>query len=306
MVLETEQIYINPRNSKDKKLDCRGRELLDLCKSLDLNILNGRKTGDIFGDFTSFQWKGNGLVDYVITSKTLFSSVLSLKVGNFMPWISDHCPLHYNFQTEITHKPTSNKTNLHPRPDRLYWDNESTGKFIECLKSDEVGGKLKTILNTNDANEMLIDINEALKSAAIKCKIKVAKKCQLKHSISNPWYDKECLNIKLDIGRQAKLIKKDPHNNSTKETLYLLKKSYKNILRKKKKKYHLGIINQLNCTKSNTKKFWKLLDKLGTNKKGENSDISGVSANKWLNHFKTIFTNQKTIHNPKIPLKLGL
>ena len=121
--IETNQSYISPRNSKDKKLDGRGKELLDLCKSLDLSIVNGRKTGDIFGDFTSFQWNGNGLVDYVITSKNLFSSVLSLKVGNFMPWISDHCALHYKFHIEFTNsKPTPNNNILHPLPDRFYWD----------------------------------------------------------------------------------------------------------------------------------------------------------------------------------------
>ena len=65
---EIQQPHIIPRNSKDKFIDGRGRELLDLCKSLDLNILNGRNSGDIFGDFTSFQWNGNSLIDYVITS----------------------------------------------------------------------------------------------------------------------------------------------------------------------------------------------------------------------------------------------
>lgn len=305
MVLETDQIHINPRNSKDKKLDGRGRELLDLCKSLDLNILNGRKTGDIFGDFTSFQWKGNGLVDYVITSKTLFSSVLSLKVGHFMPWLSDHCALHYNFQTENTHKSILNKTDLHPKPNMFYWDSESTEKFIQRLKSDEVAHKLKTILNTNDANDMLTDINEILKSTAKKCKIKVVKQGQYKHSSSNPWFDKECLNIKLGIGRQAKLLKKDPQNIRIKETLYRLKKKYKNILKKNKKKYYLGIINQLNCTKNNTKMFWKLLEKLSSNKKDGNSSTSGVSANRWLNHFKNIFSNEKTFSYPTNPSKIG-
>ena len=54
------------RNSEDKAaVDTRGRILLELCKTLDLIIVNGRKTGDLFGGITSFQWNGNSVIDYV-------------------------------------------------------------------------------------------------------------------------------------------------------------------------------------------------------------------------------------------------
>ena len=39
------------RNSRDTVTDRRGLDLLELCKSVDLRIVNGRKTGDHFGDF---------------------------------------------------------------------------------------------------------------------------------------------------------------------------------------------------------------------------------------------------------------
>ena len=72
----------------------------------------------------------------------------------------------------------------------------------------------------------------------------------------------------------AKQIKKDPFNNIMKETLYRLKKSYKKIVRSKKRKYNLEIINQLNCSKKNTKAFWKLLGKLNSKEveSGKNGD----------------------------------
>ena len=52
------------RNSRDTDLDQRGKDLLDLCKSADLHIVNGRKTGDLFGDFTCIKYNGNSVVDY--------------------------------------------------------------------------------------------------------------------------------------------------------------------------------------------------------------------------------------------------
>ena len=41
------------RNSEDTNTCARGSSLLDACKSLDLLIVNGRKVGDIFGNYTS-------------------------------------------------------------------------------------------------------------------------------------------------------------------------------------------------------------------------------------------------------------
>jgi hypothetical protein len=54
-----------PRNSEDKKTCKRGSLLLDLCRSGDYRIANGRKVGDLSGKFTSIQWNGSAVVDYV-------------------------------------------------------------------------------------------------------------------------------------------------------------------------------------------------------------------------------------------------
>ena len=63
------------RNSRDIEIDQRGKDLIDLCKSADLRIINGRKTGDLFGDFTCIKYNGNSVVDYLITSSSIFDSV---------------------------------------------------------------------------------------------------------------------------------------------------------------------------------------------------------------------------------------
>ncbi len=73
------------RNSRDCGIDSRGKELLDVCKSLDLYIANGRKPGDLFGDYTCIKHNGNSVVDYLVTSSFQFRKVTSLKVGEFFP-----------------------------------------------------------------------------------------------------------------------------------------------------------------------------------------------------------------------------
>ena len=110
----------NPiRNSEDKITCERGAVLLDLCKSLDFRIANGRKAGDIFGKYTSIQWNGSSVVDYVMTSLTSFYKITDFKVGKFYPWFSDHCPLLYTISLTQGMKPKPDEditlTNLQPR-----------------------------------------------------------------------------------------------------------------------------------------------------------------------------------------------
>ena len=151
---------------------------------------------------------------------------------------------------------------------------------------------------------MVQEINETLKSFAIKSKIKVSKTSQHKKLNINPWYDKECLNIKSEIERRAKLLKRDPFKKNIKESLYVLKRSYKNFIKKKKKNYQLEIMSQLNSSNKSSKNFWKLLDKLNS-KRVNDCSKPGIPAQKWLNHFKSIFTNEKIFAYPTNPTKTG-
>ena len=85
------------RNSEDKKApNDRGKLLIDLCQAYDVLIVNGRKTGDIFGNYTSFQWNGSRVVDYVLTEGNQLQKISDFKVDCFRPWLSDHCPLRYS------------------------------------------------------------------------------------------------------------------------------------------------------------------------------------------------------------------
>ena len=126
------------RNSEDTKaINERGNTLLDLCKTHDFLIANCRKMGDIFGKYTSFHWNGCRVVDYVLSSFSHFDRIKKFEVGNFSPWLSDHCPLYYN----ITLKGKLNTKveqceKLEDAPHRFIWNSSSKVKFEEFLKSD--------------------------------------------------------------------------------------------------------------------------------------------------------------------------
>ena len=120
---------LHKRNSQDKILDERGKSIIDMCKGLDLSIINGRKTGDIFGNFTCFQWNGNSVVDYLITSEQLFQRIPNFKVGEFIPWLSDHCPLIFSLELNKTKELTSiNK--MSDGPKHFTWSDKSKNDFL--------------------------------------------------------------------------------------------------------------------------------------------------------------------------------
>ena len=64
--LDTEYTFV--RNSLDEKVNGYGRKFLDMCRSLPLRILNGRKVGDLLGNFTCLNSRGRSVVDYCASS----------------------------------------------------------------------------------------------------------------------------------------------------------------------------------------------------------------------------------------------
>ena len=64
------------RNNRDKESNNIGKQLLEFCKTFSLRILNGRKNGDLLGNFTHYnKSKGQGVVDYGIVSENFFDNI---------------------------------------------------------------------------------------------------------------------------------------------------------------------------------------------------------------------------------------
>ena len=186
---------IRKRNSQDKTLNERGRFVLNMCKGLDLHIVNGRKTGDVFGKFTSIQWNGNSVVDYVITAESLFEKISTFQVGEFVPWLSDHCPL--KFSLELNKIKQSNPINkMVNGPVHFIWSDHSKINFHTQLSKQDTRLKIDEIVNSHyeDPTKMSSELTEIL--------IKTAKQANVK-TISNkkgkrnpPWFDSSCEKLK--------------------------------------------------------------------------------------------------------------
>ena len=195
--------YRPNRNSQDKKTNTRGNEILDLCKSFDINIINGRKTGDPFGKYTCFNWNGSSVVDYLLTSDSIFNQISSFKVGEFTPWLSDHCPIYSTLEIRKGMKNNCPKTPKVNAPKRFVWSEYGKQNFLNMLNTSEYSQKLSSALELDygDPNNVVNYVSDMLISAAEKAKIIFFFK---KEQVNPPWFDTECSKVKRDMRTMEK------------------------------------------------------------------------------------------------------
>ena len=278
---------IPPRNSEDKlPSNLRGKELIETCKALKLAIVNGRKNGDVFGKYTSFQWNGNGVVDYVITTHNLFHKIEYFTVGNYIPWLSDHCALHFKLKLSSSVKPIKQiKTPQTEQYKSFYWDKNSHEKFATGL--EKCLNDIEHIKNLPDHNTQ--DINTALTKMIYKITKIENFKLKKRVTTKNPkWFDKECIEGKNKMRRIGKWLKTDPNNQSTRNDLNKSKRAFRKLTREKKRKYRENVVKNMNLSQGRGKIFWKSLDKLNTIT-NKNQCIEQISIDSWREHFKSIY-----------------
>ena len=237
------------RNSQDKSINSRGKELLEMCKSLEFYIANGRKIGDPFGNYTCFQWNGNSVVDYLITSAPIFGQVTSLKIGEYLPWLSDHSPLFFTLEILL---PQDNDTDNPPpstqcTPKRYIWKSDDSKQFTKALKSPDIDKALNEISNLDhtNPNDIVEPLTELLMKTAKKANIKEKTSIsETKKSNNPPWFDKECKNLKNDVKKMGRKIKSDPSNLKLKRDLTIQKRLLKRTVQKNKTSYKKKFLTQ--------------------------------------------------------------
>ena len=88
------ELSLNPtqRNSFDNEVNNHGKRLLEICKSADLRILNGRVSGESLGRATFHGRNGISVIDYALCDQDLFLNVSNFIVKQPNP-LSDHSPI---------------------------------------------------------------------------------------------------------------------------------------------------------------------------------------------------------------------
>ena len=296
-------VHNTERENKDNKINSWGRELMVLCKSAGLRILNGRTIGDLFGDYTYFKGNKKSAVDYVIVSKHWLGNILHFSVSEPIPYLSDHCFLNTVIKCSINKAYTPEKqSNMKKLYNRFIWKAESKELFRNALMQEASQRMLVSFMSTNYEHQSCetatsdftsILINAGLQSLKVKAQNK-----QRSNTVKQKWFDSECFTFRQNIRRIGKKIKimKQP----SQEKLFDLNsssKKYKKLLRKKKQEYKQKLVHEMTILKTQDPKlYWNILEQLRECDQPYASEHQNtkVSAEKFYEHFKQLSCNDIT------------
>ena len=266
------------RNSMDKTTNSHGKELLNLCVSSRLRILNGRYLGDSLGHFTCYTTNGSSTVDYAIVNDSLQSSVKFFCTSE-LNYLSDHVQIYIVLKCKID---KFEEINIHNASllkigKSFKWNEQSKCKLINILNTEEVKNSIIDYettnfeCNENGVNLATTELTKIFENISKKvCKIKTCSKGKCKNK-RKPWSDSDIRNFKSRINYIGKQLRNNPFDKSLKNIYFSTVKEFKKICKKKKYDYQQKLIENLfNCKSDDPQKFWKLLKSNYVNKKTNN------------------------------------
>ena len=262
--------YLNERgllgsSSMDtRKIDKHGRDLLDLCKSTNMVILNGRIGLDKgIGHFTRVDTTDCSVVDYLLSSICMIDEVKHFAVHQKLPE-SDHLALAYCIKLNRPRSGALTQNRTHWSPIHKYKWNDETLPNIR--NADDISEPYRTafrntIINMESSNQVASKFDEYSNQAIERvCDVIKVKPYRQRGPI---WFDKECKiqrHLAIKAGERVK-TKRDNVN------LMDRCREYRAIKQKKERNYKKycadRITNQFHTNKSD---MWKLLSTFSPSK----------------------------------------
>ena len=291
-------------NRDDHNIDEQGKLILDLCKSSNLKILNGRTLGDMKGQFTRYPNKKPNetpsVIDYALCGSTVLNEIFSFSVLPYTE-LSDHCCISATIKVNREHKSCDERectVRVNRNKDVYTFDKHRVNTFVENMKTDKNLELLNTILDkTEPSQEEVLNsvscLNEVLLSAAKKSflpqKKRKAKGKKNKAQNNKKWFNKEC-------AKYRKILRKYSRNLSSRQfdrnTLHLFQKyrlKYKSVCRKAEKQYRQHLTKQLlNIEQNNPKQFWDIINKMNNWGKEKLDETDAISPSTWHQYFKSL------------------
>ena len=282
--------HIPSRNSQDHgEVNVRGAELLNLCKSLNMVILNGRKTGDVFGKHTSIHWNGKAVVDYAIVPADIFEHVSSFTVGNYAPFISDHCPIFYNIITNNLRR-TTPEPSLEEVPKSFRLSQDDQTKLKEILGSAAMEERINGLCHETDPHSLASGISQTLFDACESADIQPIKTKSYSNG-NKPWFDKDCQRLKNLIKKNCKKLRSARSSPDIQQQITSDNKKLKKMVNEKKNEYKVKLVTEMNLTGKNQKHFWRLLDRL-EGSRYESMFKDSISGGRWTQHFQKVLREE--------------
>ena len=287
------------RNSFDNELNNHVKRLLSVCKSADLRILNVRVSGDSLRRATFHGRNGISVIDYAMCDQDLFLNISNFIVKQPSPLL-DHSPIitWLNINTNNSTIESLANNSLTRLPKQFVWENDSTQKFKDCLRSPVPQTLIREYINDgtqiHDVNASLEKVENILITTAKQClKIKITKKHnRIKSSSNKKRFDRECRFKRNELRKLSNQKHRDPLNPILREEYQAVRTQYKTLLNSKKNEYYNAKILELedSAEHTDTTKFWKCLKSVDDTIKVKDDPL--VSEENWLLQFQSLHCNE--------------
>ncbi len=298
ITLPDDYIYDLPikRNNMDiHKLDDYGKQLLSLCKTSGLRILNGRILGDLLGHCTCFSHNGKpSTIDYMLAGTSILNLVNLFHV-NPPNELSIHCLLCTSIKINAMIPAEIDDANaLLPLPGKYLWAKDSEFKFQSAMTNTIIKNKIDHFLNghANETVDQAVEsVNDIIKCTANIAGIKLKKSSP--HKINKlskknkKWYDDDCRILLRELRKAGKAVRKNPNDANNLHHFNKTRKKYKKLLKTKKLSFRKNLVNQFdNLAENNQQEFWSLYNKLIDLDK--QTKKNPIPPQQWVNHFSKL------------------
>ena len=273
------------RTNEDKHVNDYGTKLIQLCKSCDLAILNGRAGSDKGKGVTTFCGpRGESTVDFVICDKYVLKQVSRFGISDHVSF-SDHKMVTFSLISCFDDTDTSTDQNVFNAKSFTKWKEANKGLFVNRINEENVITTANEILNTltNNAHKDILDnavdqLTDILIHAGADHKGKIGATRVTRKG--EPWFDEECKLDKLMFFELMNQYSRN-RNDENREIMCKQRSKYRQTCRRKKRCYNRKkATDLLSLSKSDPKKFWREL-------KGDKQRHAIVDIN-FNEHFKTL------------------
>ena len=291
------------RYNQDKHTNNNGYQLIDLCKTVGLHIMNGRCGLDRgTGKLTCAD---SSTIDYAVASPQLFDNISDFCIYDFDALLSDkHNLIRLTLKSDLLYQGDQCKLKVNPCPKfvtctkwlpnskkmyRVSFQNNEIIALAKKIQQSDAHCLTQTDLNTLTSEFKQLFINTAEKIGITKT-VKIKRKSARK-SNNKTWFNQGCSIARKEYAR----IKSHARKNFGLRTdsVQDAARKYKKVLRQAKKGYNNDIHAKLrNLKSSNPKDYWALLDlRKKTNCKPQ------VPLSTFADHFKKLSNAYETANS---------
>ena len=255
------------RSSMDKKKNNTGYQLIDVCKNLNLCILNGRFGKD--KNTGALTFRKASVIDYAIITTKCFNLLHDFEIIDLDRVFSDgHRLLHLelkmtNCKTETPRNcNTSKKPCLKQTEYKIYVENFDYEKMDALLQNMQEHEQA----STTEINDFISHITQTFHEAALRTKSNFPQHNPATDSNNKPWFGHHCKTARRNY-YLAKRVHRYYRSNENREKLISASKLYKRTMNKYINKYVKSKQRRLrNMASKDPKSYWKYLNSLKRNK----------------------------------------